>query len=795
MKRFFAHFINRFPISFNRLIDSKKKRIVVICFFAGLIEFLLIPVPRFPNDYSTVILDANGEILHVFLNKNQQWCLPPDPSFDIPEKLKTAVLEYEDRWFRWHPGFNPAAVVRAVSQNARSGEVRSGASTITMQVARLARPKPRTVPNKLLETLQAMKLELIYSKKRILQMYLDHAPYGRNVVGVKAASLRYFGKTPERLSWAEAAALAVLPNGPGLIAPGVRTGLLRKKRDGLLLRLARRRSMDPGGLEQSLLEPVPSESRPFVSRAPHLSRRLQSSSASGRFTVRTTIQKDLQSAVEGLVAEHAERMRTLGIRNAAALVVETVSGKVRAYAGSQDFFDLQNQGQVDGIVAPRSPGSLLKPFLYGLAIDQGLLLPQTRLKDVPTYYGAFSPANASQKYDGLVTTKEALIRSLNVPAVRVLYTYGVDPFYQFLKAAGVRTLFRLPEDYGLPLILGGSEVTAWDMAVLFRGLGNGGRFLPLKILEEGPEKEDASAPSRLISPGACYLTLTMLRELKRPDAEYYWDQYQNQWPIAWKTGTSYGQRDAWAAGVGPRWTVVVWVGNFDGEGNANLSGAPCAGTLLFSINNSLPKKGGASWFRRPAEDLDPVRLCLETGYLAGPLCEKTQSVDAPRFMKPLKLCPYHQKLFLSGDGRFQVCSACWGTGKVLEAIRTVYPADVVQFLRESGKPADDLPRHQSSCTAQKAEDMLQILYPQENARLWIPRDLDGRLEKVTLRAAHREKQSLVYWYLDDVFIGTSRDRHVRSSLLTSGRHVLDIVDENGNRDSVRFEAAQRAGGT
>lgn len=782
-------------ISIRNLLSVRKNRIIVILFLLAALLFILIPIPRFANDYSTVVLDADGEILHVFLNKNQQWCMPPDPSFDVPEKLETAVLEYEDRWFRWHPGFNPAAAVRALSQNARSGEVRSGASTINMQVARLARPKPRTVPNKLLETLQAMKLELICSKKRILQMYLDHAPYGRNVVGVHAASLRYFGKTPERLSWAEAAALAVLPNGPGLIAPGVRTELLKKKRDGLLLLLARRKKIDSSARELSLIEPVPSESKPFVSSAPHLARRLQSSTPSGRFTIRTTIQKDIQARAEALVAEHAERMRTLGIRNAAALVVETRSGKVRAYVGSQDFFDLRNQGQVDGIIAPRSPGSLLKPFLYGLAIDQGLLLPQTRLKDVPTYYGAFSPANASQKYDGLVTAKEALIRSLNVPAVRVLYAFGVDPFYQFLKAAGIRTLFRPPEDYGLPLILGGSEVTAWDMAVLFRGLGNGGSFDPLRILEEGDRSVESTGRSQLISPGACYLTLTMLRELKRPEAEAYWDQYQNQWPIAWKTGTSYGQRDAWAAGVGPQWTVVVWIGNFDGEGNANISGAPCAGTLLFSINNSLPKKGGESWFRRPVDGLDPVRLCLETGYLAGPLCEKTQSVEAPRFMKPLKLCPYHQKLFLSDDGRFQVCSACWETGKVRQAIRTVYPADVVQFLRESGKPAADLPRHKSGCTAQKTEDMLQILYPQENARLWIPRDLDGRLEKVTLRAAHREKESLLYWYLDDVFIGTSRDRHVRSSLLASGRHVLDIVDENGNRDSVRFEAALRKKGT
>jgi penicillin-binding protein 1C len=781
-------------IIIRKLFSAKTNRIVMILFCIAALLFILIPFPRFPKDYSTVVLDADGEILHVFLNKNQQWCLPPDSSFRIPDKLKTAVLEYEDRWFRWHPGINPAAVFRALAQNARSGEVKSGASTITMQVARLVRSKSRTLPNKLLEMLQALKLETLYSKKRILRLYLDHAPYGRNVVGVKAASLRYFGKTPERLSWAEAAVLAVLPNGPGLIAPGVRTELLKKKRDSLLLRLVQKKIINRDTYALSLIEPIPSESKPFPWSAPHLARELHSSAAAGRFVFKTTIQKDIQVRVEDLVADHSERMRALGIRNAAALAVETTTGKVRAYVGSQDFFDFRSQGQVDGVLAPRSPGSLLKPFLYALAMDQGIVLPQTRVKDVPTYYGAFSPANASQKYDGLVTVKEALIRSLNVPAVRILYTMGVDPFHHFLKAAGVKTLFRSPEEYGLPLILGGAEVKAWDMAVLFRGLGNGGRFLPLTIFEEGAENGDSCEKPPLISPGACYLTLTMLRELKRPEAETYWDQYQNQWPIAWKTGTSYGQRDAWAAGVSPQWTVVVWVGNFNGEENANISGAPCAGTLLFSIYNCLPKSGRDSWFDAPPDGLDAARLCLETGYLAGPLCEKTQAVEAPRFMKPLRLCPYHQKLFLSDDGQYQVCSACWETGKVKETVRAVFPADVVQFLRESGKPVADLPRHRPSCTAQKAEEVLQILYPPDEARLWIPRDLDGRLEKVTFRAAHREKEILLYWYLDDVFVGTSRNRHARSCLLNFGTHTLEIIDENGNRARVRFQAGLKVKG-
>ncbi|HEX9933595.1 MAG TPA: penicillin-binding transpeptidase domain-containing protein, partial [bacterium] len=492
---------------------------------------------------------------------------------------------------------------------------------------------------------------------------------------------------------------------------------------------------------------------------------------------------------EALVRDHVcGRLRPLGIRNAAALVVETGSGKVRAYVGSQDFFDSQNNGQVDGIVSPRSSGSLLKPFLYALSMDQGILLPQTEIKDVPTYYGAFSPSNASKKYDGLVTAKEALIRSLNVPAVRVLYAYGVAPFYAFLKSAGVKTLFRTPEDYGLPIILGGAEVTPWDMAVLFRGIGRSGCFAPIRDL--GSNRREPAA-RRLISPGACWLTLNMLRELKRPDSEYYWELYQNSWPLAWKTGTSYGQRDAWAAGVSPQWTVVVWAGNFTGEGNANVSGGPCAGTLLFSLYNALPKEPGRGWFEEPVDDLDPVILCLETGYLAGASCERTQVVRAPRYMKIPRLCPYHNKIFLSADGTARVCAACWQTGKVVEANRLVYPPDVVQFLRENGKSVADIPPHNPACSNRESDGMLEILYPQENARLWIPRDLDGQIQKVTFRAAHKEKESLLYWYLDDNYLGSTRKRHHLAQHLSKGRHILSVVDEDGNSVRIRFTAESK----
>ncbi len=755
---------------------------------AVLYLFIPLPDPLFAPDYSTVVLDEEGRLLRVFLNGDQQWCFPPR-NLSIPEPLEKAVLCFEDRHFYTHPGANPFSLLRALYQNISSGEIISGASTITMQVARLMRPKERTYFNKALEILQALKIELHYSKQEILSLYLNHAPYGSNIIGYQAASLRYFQKIPEHLTWGEAATLAVLPNTPGLISPLADRDRLRTKRNRLLKALVDEETIDGETYRLALLEPVPNTSKPFRMIAPHLTQFLKDREAGKSATITTTIRQELQQLIEALVKQHVADLKRRGIRNGAALVVETESGKVRGYAGSQDFFETDGQGQVDGVRAARSSGSLLKPFLYALCIDEGIVLPQTLIKDIPSYYGAFSPSNADETFNGLVPVKEALIRSLNVPAVRLLYTYGVYSFYHFLKAAGLTTLFRSADDYGLPLIIGGAEVTLWDMAMLYRGLARGGRFGPLQTLASSTGADTPPA----ISPGACYLTLNILWELKRPGAEYYWQQYQNQWPLAWKTGTSYGQRDAWAVGVSPQWTIAVWVGNFDGEGNANLTGAGCAGPLLFDIFNALPKNVRQRWLKKPDADLDLTEICPDTGFLVGVNCVKKVRVEAPRHMKPLEICPYHHRIYVTREGTRQTCSLCWQPGDYKRIYRLLYPSDVAQYLRERGHLTGSLPPHKSDCPAQAELLPLQILYPQQNARLWIPRDFDGNRQKLTLRAAHRERSRMLYWYLDGRFLGSSKYRHVKAAALTGGWHTLEVVDEIGNRDRKRFYVGLRKG--
>lgn len=528
---------------------KKLRRLVYALLSALLLFFVYILIPleseKLTRSYSQVILANDSTFLRVFLNDEEQWCLPPTLQNDISEKLEKAVLTFEDQHFHHHPGVNPMAILRAAYLNFKHDRVVSGGSTITMQLARMIKGNQRTFFNKFVEMLLAVKIEWHFTKKEILKDYLCHAPYGSNVRGYQAASYRFFGKEPLHLTWAEAATLAVLPNAPGIIFPSKNDDKLKRKRDELLKKLFDEGAIDKETYELSLLENTPNEIIPFPLSAPHLTDRIHFENNID--VIITTIDPHIQDDVNFFVSQHSAKMQQLGIANVCALVVENKTGKVVSYVGSQDYYDLDHSGKVDGVQAARSSGSILKPYLYALAIDDGIILPQTLIKDVPTYFSSFSPNNASEKFSGIAPASQALVHSLNIPAVRLLNAYGVNKFYNLLEAAGIGSLFRNADEYGLPLILGGAEVTPWDIAKLYRGLANGGKFGSIHYLED-----DTPGQQRvLVSTGASYLILDEMRELIRPGLEFYWKKYSSQKPIAWKTGTSYGHKDAWAAGVTP----------------------------------------------------------------------------------------------------------------------------------------------------------------------------------------------------------------------------------------------------
>ena len=517
--------------------------------------------------------------------------------------------------------------------------------------------------------------------------------------------------------------------------------------------------------------------------APHATRLMHSHYPSEIIT--TTLDESIQRTVQSAVSQHAQETARYGIDNAAVLVAETKTGYVRAYCGSQDFFQDRARGQVDGIQSPRSTGSLLKPFLYGAILDKGGFLPESKIKDVPTYYGTFIPFNASQEFYGMATMKQALIQSLNVPAVRKLNYYGLGDFQRLLTSAGLTTLFRNPLDYGLTLILGGAEATLWDMCGLYRMLGNGGVASPLRIVKSdcAPRKRES-----ILSRGSCWMILECMKELQRPGSEYYWHYYENQWPVAWKTGTSYGQRDAWAIGVTPQWTIGVWAGNFSGEGNTELGGAKTAGPLLFDILSRLPRNPHEAWFPKPLDDLEYVKICSETGYQASRYCPETEQTFRPLQAKTVKTCPYHKVYFLDQAKTRQVCSLCWGDhGGEVDTL-LVYPPDAVAQLRKLGYRQEGIPRHKQDCPSLSSDNPITILYPSTRTGLWLPRGIDGEKQKAVLKAAHSNSQAKLYWYLDGSYLGLSEKNHEVAVDLETGPHTITLVDDEGHRKRISFTA-------
>jgi penicillin-binding protein 1C len=761
------------------------------------------PAPPFPDDYSLVLEDKEGRILRAFLARDQQWRFPPAAAGDsIPDKYLQALFAFEDKRFRSHPGVDPMALARAACGRLRRGKGAGGASTLTMQLARLSHPKRRTYANKAWEMLQAMRLELHASKDELLRTYMAHAPMGGNVVGVETACYRYCGKPFADVTWAEAALFAVLPNSPSWIHLGRERPRLRAKRDRLLAELHRQGRMDSLDLALAIDEPLPDTAVLSV-RAPHFTESFRKAGAAGR--IRTTLDAEAQKKVESLAAYRVDLLREQGIHNLAVLVAETGTGKVRAYVGSPDFRDRVHQGQVDGVRARRSTGSLLKPFLFARLMDRGPYLAGTRLADIPTYYGSFAPQNASREFSGLIGLDEALIRSLNVPAVRALHEYGLEDFHSFLKQAGLRGLFRPPEGYGLPLILGGAEASLWEMGGLFLALGNNGVRIPFTVEEEAagrdagvrghapgirarkpPERDDS-----LFSAGAAGEIRAILSRLKRPESELYWQYFNNQVPVSWKTGTSYGQKDGWAIGTNAQWTIAVWVGNFSGQGNGALGGGASAAPILFLLFNELTDRNRAMDIPRPNWDLAAESTCVASGYPAGPACPLKTSSLRPARAYVTRLCPYHKRFLIDRRTGLETCSLCWNGKDTSWIVREIHPPSLRSWEAQSGRNPDNAPAHDPKCPAYHGGDGLELVYPAPGSRLFVPRDLDGRFQQVVFEAAHGRQDAQLFWYLDGNLLGTTRGTHKISLDLAAGAHRLSVEDEEGRTADLGFEAFRR----
>jgi penicillin-binding protein 1C len=775
-KNILAPFINL--IHHHKFIFSTIILLFVIAFW-----LLIPPGPLFPDSYSRVVYDSQGGLLRVTSAPDGQVRFPL-PADSLPRKYITAILTCEDRRFFMHPGVDPFALANSFLVNMRGG--RRGGSTITMQVARLSRPKKRTYLNKAFECAEALKLSLHMDKQTVIRLYAGHVPMGGNIVGVHAAAWRYFGKPLSQITWAEAALFTVLPNSPSMINLVKDRPKLKQKRDRALGVLWRRGIIDSMSCALSQCEPLPSPGSRMPFKAPHFTNRALA--ASGATVVKTTLDPGIQQRAEEIVRMYNRLYAAQGVRNMAVLVVNTQSGAVAAYAGSQDFYDTATGGQVDGVMARRSTGSLLKPVLVARTLDRGPYVLESKLQDVPTFYGSFFPQNASKEFSGLVTMQQALVQSLNVPMVRLLYWYGIDDFYADLRNAGLNGLFRSADAYGLTLILGGAEASLWELTRIFCCFGNMGMLRPFCLLADPAAQRDTV---RLCSEGAAWLTLSTLSQLNRPGAEYYWKYFAGQVPVAWKTGTSYGQKDAWAIGFNRQWTIGVWVGNFSGEGNPSLGGAQSAGPVLFQLFNALSDKSRNLWFTKPEYDLRSITVCRASGLSPTAACTDTIHAEQPTAAYQTAMCTYHQRLLLSRSKGFAVCSRCWNGIDTVWKVKTLYPPSVRSILAQRGIKADSLPVHNPRCPVAHPQAGIEIVYPVENVSIIVPRNLQGVYEKIVFKAEYQRPGGLLFWYLDGGFLAETVGQHTIAVDLQAGKHKLAVQDAEGATEVVRFTAYRK----
>ena len=739
---------------------------------------LCLPRELFPGvSYSTVVESADGELLGARIAADEQWRFPPCDT--VPSRFAAALVQFEDRRFWWHPGVDPGALVRAFTDNLRSGHVVSGGSTITMQVIRLSRQKKRNLWQKFVEAVQATRLELRLSKRQILALYASHAPFGGNVVGLEAASWRYFGRPAAELSWGEAATLAVLPNAPATLHLSRGREELLGKRNRLLLRLLEHGDISADIYEGALEEPLPDAPLPLPSWACHYVERCPRG-----VRTRSSLNLPLQKAVEATVNRRSDDLALEGIADMAAVVIDNLSGEVVAYVGNASPYRERPGVQVDVASSPRSTGSILKPFLYAAALQDGVILPRTLLPDIPVNLGGFAPQNFDKQYYGAVPANEALARSLNVPSVFLLRQYGVPKFHALLRSLGLSTLTQAPEHYGLSLILGGAEArldqvtTAYSLMAKY-GAGPSQVHQKALVHPDTPLLASPGANQWVFAPGpVLWYTFEALKEVNRPD-ELDWRLIRSVRKAAWKTGTSYGFRDAWAVGMTPRWTIGVWAGNADGHGVPGLVGARTAGPVLFDILNLLPYSD--EWFPEPLLSEMPggdgsaekkadgrtvihrassavwTRVCKESGMLAGPDCPGEEML-IPAAGLDSEPCPYHH------TGEF------------------VLPPVMEWYYR---------PHHPEYTGATRPQNTaaVQFIYPQNGALLSIPRQLSGDKEGVVFRAAHHSSGATLWWHLDNTYVGETTFRHELRLAPAPGKHTLTVVDDEGNSASVRFTVA------
>ncbi len=788
---------NKIPVKWT----IKKKLIFTIFLLLVIWYWFSLPSQLFNVPYSTAVFSADSTLIGARIAADGQWRFKND--LKVPLKFKKALIRFEDKRFYYHPGFDIIGLFRAIKQNIVTGKFVSGASTITMQVVRLSKKNPpRTVWNKLKEIIVATRLELRYSKEEILNLYAANAPFGGNVVGIDAASWRYFGLPPSSLTWAQSATLAVLPNSPGLIHPGANRDLLRKKRDRLLLQLLKDNIIDSITYRLSLSEKLPDKPVPLPSLASHLTDRLAKKNPKGRYY--TFIDRDLQEQINKTIQYHQKILQGNEIYNMAVIVVRNSDGAVITYIGNTREPGNKHNNFIDMVIAGRSGGSILKPLLYASAFEQGTITPYQLLPDIPVNINGYNPENYSRHYSGVVSAEEALSRSLNIPAVILLKRFGINNMINRFHDFGLTTVMENADYYGLPLILGAPDVKLWELAGIYssmaRTLNNYVDHNSLYVSDDFHEpvilkkeifqgekilKRDAP----VLSASAIWATFDIMTKVIRPDDEGNWQEFYSHRDISWKTGTSFGLRDAWSVGVSSDYTVGVWVGNSSGMGRHGLVGIKAAAPVLFDVFNKLPVSAP---FSIPYDDMKEVVVCSKSGFIASGNCPEIDTVMVPLTARFKDICHFHKVYVTDTTGEYLIPEECDGKIKTKVIKRFVLTPIEEYYYKKNHPEYKGIPVRKLNCNSTKTgmSSAMEFIYPNANTKVIIPREFTGKKGRVVFKLAHRLQGIKVFWHIDNRFIKETVDFHNIEALVSPGKHILTAIDENGERISRDFEVVK-----
>ena len=757
----------------KRRVKIVKLLLSVLIILTVWVIIMAITTPHgvFRSVYSTLFYSSNGTLMNAHIASDGQWRFPPCDT--VPEKFRKAIVNYEDRWFYWHPGVNPVSMVKAAVLNFKRGRIVSGGSTLTMQVSRISsESRERTYWRKFVELNRALYIELRYSKDEILAMYASHAPFGGNVVGIEAASWRYFSCPASHLTWAQAAMLAVLPNSPSLVHISRNRELLLKKRNALLATLHKRGVISDDDYSLAVEEPIPAAPENLPQAAPHLASTLLKTHRGE--AIHTHIDLQLQNALQSMADQYAREYTLRNqLHNIAILVQEVGSGNIIAYVGNASFkADERFCNSVDIITSPRSTGSILKPVLYAAMLSDGMILPHTLIPDVPLYLKGFNPQNYNKGYSGVVPADEAIIRSLNVPLVRMLRDYGIDRFLKLLRSLGITTMNRDADHYGASLILGGAEATLQEICGMYALLA--------KQLESGAELYDVTEVP--VSLSGLWFMFEAMSRLNRPEEEADWQQFESMKKIAWKTGTSFGGKDAWAIGVNPQYVVGVWVGNATGEGRSGMTGVGYAAPVMLRAFSHLRT---SSWFEPPYDDMAEEAVCRASGHRASEYCTEVDTVPIPHSGVRSDICPYHKLVHLNKERTYRVNSSCYSLSEMINEPWFVLPPVQEYYYRQSHINYRPLPPMMAGCEGADIRP-LDIIYPNHGAILYMPVDFEGKKQSIVCEATHHNSDAVIYWHLDNEYLGSTQYMHSMAIQPAPGLHTLTIVDDAGNRKAIQL---------